>query len=232
MYLIDNSQAFPFDPNPNWSQFYSKGGEILEYIQDTVKKWNLDKQIVYNTRVSSCNWVEDRSQWKLAVQHAGETREEYADIVISAKGFLSTWHWPKIEGLETFKGKRVHSAGWDHDFDYKQKRIGIIGNGSSGIQILPKMAELEGTDVTSYQRGPTWVFSRMTPAQLVGSDDPSYNPVYRQEDKDKFNDPVEMKKYRRTVQGGINKAFKMVGFPTPCLLTIFHSTCAQALPVD
>jgi cation diffusion facilitator CzcD-associated flavoprotein CzcO len=85
----------------------------------------------------------------------------------------------------------------------------VIGNGSSGIQILPAMAKLDGTKVTSFQRGPTWVFSRMTPAQLVGSDDPSYNPAYRDEDKEKFQDPKEMMKYRKVVQGGINKAFKM-----------------------
>ncbi|KAF2094438.1 FAD/NAD(P)-binding domain-containing protein [Rhizodiscina lignyota] len=201
--------AFPFDPNPNWSHFYSVGSEILEYIQKTVKKWNLDKHVVYNTRVTGCYWQEDRSQWKLTIEHDGETREEYSDVVISARGFLSHWHWPKIDGLETFKGKRVHSAGWDHDFDYSHKRIAVIGNGSSGIQILPQMAKLEGTDVTSFQRGPTWVFSRMTPAQLVGSDDPSFNPEYRQQDKEKFQDPEELKKYRKVVQGGINSAFHM-----------------------
>ena len=179
-------------------------------MQKTIKKWNLDRDIVYNTRVTAAHWQEDRQQWKVTVTHNGESRDEYADVVVSARGFLSTWHWPPIPGLHSFKGKVVHSAAWDHSFDYSGKRIAVIGNGSSGIQILPEVAKLDGTDVTSFQRGPTWVFSRMTPAALVGSDDPSFNPEYREEDKEKFRkNPDEMMRYRKVVQGGINKAFRM-----------------------
>lgn len=201
--------AFPFDPNPEWSHFYSSGQEILEYMQKTVKKWNLDRDIIFNTKVQKAEWDEARSQWRLTVSHHGEVCEEYADILVSARGFLSTWHWPKIPGLFSFKGETVHSAGWDHSFDYSHKRIGVIGNGSSGIQILPEMAKLEGTTVTSFQRGPTWVFSRMTPAALLGSDDPSPNPEYREEDKQRLRDPGEMKEYRKNIQSGVNKAFRL-----------------------
>lgn len=165
--------------------------------------------MLYNTKVTSAAWKENRSQWELDLEHHGQRRTESADIVISARGFLSTWHWPQIPGLEDFAGHKVHSAGWDHSYDYSHKRIGVIGNGSSGVQILPSMAKLPGTTVTSFQRGPTWVFSRMTPALLVGSDDPSYNPTYRDEDKEKFRDPEELKKYRKVVQGGINSAYGM-----------------------
>lgn len=62
-----------------------------------------------------------------------------------------------VVGLSDFQGRQVHSAGWDHNYDYSFKRIAIIGNGSSGIQILPEMARLPGTQVISFQRGPTWV---------------------------------------------------------------------------
>jgi cation diffusion facilitator CzcD-associated flavoprotein CzcO len=145
----------------------------------------------------------------LNLEYEGKARDESVDILISARGFLSTWHWPQIQGLESFQGQKVHSAGWDHSYDYSGKRIGIIGNGSSGIQILPVMAALPGTEVTSFQRSPTWVFSRMTPGNLVGSDNPSHNPEYREEDKQRFRDPEELKKYRKVVQAGVNKAFKM-----------------------
>lgn len=178
-------------------------------MQKTVKKWNLDKHVQYNTKVTNTVWQEDASQWRITVDHQGQSRDDLVDILISARGFLSTWHWPQIPGLDDFKGHKVHSAGWDHSVDYSGKRIGVIGNGSSGIQILPAMAKLPGTQVTSFQRGPTWVFSRMTPADLVGSDDPSFNPVYREEDKQSFRDPETLKKYRKAVQSGINKAFRM-----------------------
>ncbi|KAL9096973.1 MAG: hypothetical protein Q9165_000937 [Trypethelium subeluteriae] len=201
--------AFPFSPNPNWSRFYSTGPEILEYMQKTVKEWSLDRNVKFRNTVKGAYWQEKRSQWKLIIEHEGTEREEYADVLISARGFLSKPKWPSISGLQDFQGKRVHSAMWDHSFDYTHKRIGIIGNGSSAIQILPQMAKLEGAQVTSFQHGPTWIFSRMTPAKLVGSEDPSFNPPFRDEDRQRFQDPQELKKYRKTIQGGINSAFKM-----------------------
>jgi len=201
--------AFPFEPNPEWSHFFSTGQEIQEYFVRTVKKWKLDEYVRFNHRVNEARWVEEETRWRLRVQHEGREFEDHADILISAKGFLSSWRWPEIEGIHEFKGKKVHSAEWDHSYDYSHKRIAVIGNGSSGIQILPEMAKLEGAEVTSFQRGPTWAVSRHTPAKLVGSDDTSPNPVYREEDKERFRNPEEMKKYRKTVQHNVNAAFKL-----------------------
>ena len=208
--MTDSLQAFPFSPNPNWSHFYSTGPEILEYMQKTVKEWDLERNVQFKNTVKGAYWQEDRAQWKLIVEHEGKERDEYADLLISARGFLSKHKWPSIPGLHDFTGKLVHSAAWDHSYDYSHKRIGIIGNGSSGIQILPQMAKLEGAQVTSFQNGPTWIVSRMTPAKLVGSTDPSFNPPFRDEDRQRFQDPQELKKYRKTIQGNINSAFRMV----------------------
>lgn len=81
-------QAFPFDPNPNWSQFYADGDEILEYMVKTVDKWNLRKHIQFNTRVVGLDWEEDSGRWKILVEADGKQREEYANVVLSARGFL------------------------------------------------------------------------------------------------------------------------------------------------
>jgi cation diffusion facilitator CzcD-associated flavoprotein CzcO len=53
--------------------------------------------------------------------------------------FLSNWKWPKLEGLTDFKGQLLHSARWDSSYDFKGKKVAVIGNGSSGIQIVPKL---------------------------------------------------------------------------------------------
>jgi len=201
--------AFPFEPNPEWSHFFSTGGEIQDYFVRTVTKWKLDEHVQFNHRVAEARWVEDRARWRLEIEHDGKRFTDHADILISARGFLSTWRWPSIRGLHDFRGHKTHSADWDHSYDYSHKRIAVIGNGSSGIQILPELAKLEGAHVTSFQRGPTWVFSRHTPAKLVGSDDPSPNPEYREEDKERFRNPEELKQYRKKVQGGVNGAFKL-----------------------
>lgn len=203
--------AFPFDPNPDWSHFYSTGPQIQEYITKTVKKWNLDRDIQFRTRVLGTYWQEEAGQWKVVVEHEGCQREEYADILVSAQGFLNTWKWPEISGLQNFEGHKVHSASWDHSYDYSHKRIAVIGNGSSGIQILPALARLEGTQLTSFQRGPTWVVARMDPGRLLGKPNIGSNPEYTEEDKRKFREDREHHhQYRRNLIHRINLAFRMV----------------------
>jgi len=124
---------------------------------------------------------------------------------------FSAWSWPSIPGLRKFRGHKVHSANWDHDFDYSNKKIAVIGNGSSGIQILPQMAKLQGTQVTSFQRAPTYVVSTMNPGSLLGNDGPAYNPEYTDEERRLFRDePQRHHKYRKTIIHKINDSFKMV----------------------
>ena len=87
--MLSVSQAFPFDPNPNWSKFYADGDEILEYMQKTVDKWNLRRDIEFNTRVISLDWIEADGKWKVRVRKTGqEERDELFDVLVSAQGFL------------------------------------------------------------------------------------------------------------------------------------------------
>lgn len=134
-----------------------------------------------------------------------------------------------------FKGHKVHSAEWDHSYDYSGKRIGIIGNGSSGIQILPKLAQLEGTEIVSFQRGPTWITPSLGEAlganpadgkqskdDSLGSNDTtddssatSFNPKYDSTDKENFHDKKTHTEYRKMLQQGMNKGFKLVRYTNP-----------------
>lgn len=119
--------------------------------------------------------------------------------------------WPAIPGLKDFKGHVTHSARWDHDFDYSNKRIAVIGNGSSGIQIVPQMAKLPGTDVMNFIRGPTWVTYRVSPATHLGRPSDEVNPSYLDEEKKRFAEhPTAMRDHRRAIIGRSTKAFRMV----------------------
>ena len=84
------SQAFPFDPNPDWSRFYSSGAEIHEYIVKTAKKWNLDRDVQLNTKVVRAEWVELKGMWKVTVENQGKIRYEWADVLISGQGALES----------------------------------------------------------------------------------------------------------------------------------------------
>ncbi|KAJ5712612.1 hypothetical protein N7493_009080 [Penicillium malachiteum] len=201
--------AFPFDPNPDWSRFYSSGEEIEKYIKDTVRKWNLDRDLQLNTKVVGAYWEEDAGRWRLVVEHDGKQREECCDILVSAQGVLVHHSWPDIPGLHDFKGHLTHSADWDHDYDYSNKRIAVIGNGSSGIQITPQMAKLPGTEVINFMRSPAWVYYRVPPSKHLGREVDDANPAYSEEEKKKFNDPESHKEYRKAIISRTNKAFRL-----------------------
>jgi cation diffusion facilitator CzcD-associated flavoprotein CzcO len=124
---------------------------------------------------------------------------------------LSRHHsWPDIPGLGDFKGHVTHSAHWDHDYDYSNKRIAVIGNGSSGIQITPQMAKLPGTEVVNFMRSPAWVYYRVPPSKHLGREVEDANPAYSEEEKERFRDPDAHKEYRKGIISRTNKAFRLV----------------------
>jgi cation diffusion facilitator CzcD-associated flavoprotein CzcO len=90
----------------------------------------------------------------------GEVMTEEADIVVAARGNLNDIAWPEIQGLETFKGKMMHSAAWDPEYDFKHKKIGIIGGGSSSIQIVPELRKVEGAQLSCFVRSNVWISNR------------------------------------------------------------------------
>lgn len=88
----------------------------------------------------------------------------------------------------------------------------MIGNGSSGIQIVPQLQKLPGTDVTNFIRGPTWVYYRVPPSKHLGRETDDPNPAYTEEEKKKWReDPEALKQYRKGMIHRTNKAFSMVG---------------------
>lgn len=88
-------------------------------------------------RVRKAVWLEDINQWHIEVEHipSGTLKQDRCDVLVNATGFLNKWRWPEIEGLETFAGPKVHSANWDHSVEFKDKVVGLIGTGSSAIQV-------------------------------------------------------------------------------------------------
>jgi cation diffusion facilitator CzcD-associated flavoprotein CzcO len=97
----------------------------------------------------------------ITVENAeGVSTTEEVDIVIAARGNLNDPAWPEIAGLESFKGKKIHSAAWDQDYDFENKKIGVIGGGSSSIQIVPELQKVEGTQLSCFVRSKVWISNR------------------------------------------------------------------------
>ncbi|KAH7139734.1 hypothetical protein B0J13DRAFT_596754 [Dactylonectria estremocensis] len=153
------SYQFSFAPNPYWSSLYAPGPEIRAYMQDVAQRYGAMRYIKVSHKVEAASWNTGDKKWHITVLNlkTGRQFEEVADVLISAKGGLNQIFWPKITGLDTFKGKLMHSGAWDESYDARNKKIGIIGNGSSAIQIVPSLQSLEGTNLWCFARSPTWI---------------------------------------------------------------------------
>lgn len=99
----------------------------------------------------------------------------------------------------------MHSAEWNRDYDYSNKRIAVIGNGSSAIQIVPQLVE-EAAHLTNFVRNATWITPGLSSAIIDGE----INHTYTEDEKREFQDPEKLKAYRRKIQQGINEGFAVV----------------------
>ncbi|KAL6234087.1 hypothetical protein BDW75DRAFT_251673 [Aspergillus navahoensis] len=147
-----------FEPNKEWSQFYASSKEIHAYWKRVALKFGCEEYIRFRTRVVEAVWDETECKWRLRVQDTtnGAVHTDQCDILISATGVLNNWKWPNIPGLDGFKGKLMHSASWDESYQYNGHRVAVIGNGSSGIQILPAILP-KVSHIDHYIRGRTWI---------------------------------------------------------------------------
>lgn len=180
-------------------------------MKATTKKWNLDRDVKLNHRVVEAVWQEEEGHYTITVENEGRRFQTTADVLISCQGVLNKWKWPNIEGLETFKGHKCHSAAWDQDYDFSNKTIAVIGNGSSGVQIIPKLAELPGSQIIAVQRTPNWVYIPKGVATFLGNDQGQGNPTYTEEDIRRFQeDPEYHRTYRRKMIHSFNSAFPSV----------------------
>jgi cation diffusion facilitator CzcD-associated flavoprotein CzcO len=143
--------SYSFRPNPTWSRFMAPGPEIHRYFRQVADERGLTPHIRFGTEVTSARFQDGR--WWLTTADG----EEAFDVLVTATGVLRVPRYPDIEGLDTFAGPMFHSARWDHSVSLHDKRIGLIGTGSSGVQIT---AELGGKvrGLTIFQRTAQWVY--------------------------------------------------------------------------
>ncbi|KPI42856.1 putative sterigmatocystin biosynthesis monooxygenase stcW [Cyphellophora attinorum] len=211
-----HSYVYSFEPNPGWSNFYAPSQEIQQYLQKVADKYSAGRFIKLGHKVVGCAWDATRSKWKIDIQRiaTGETFSDEADVIVAARGGLNDYVWPKIDGLWSFKGKIVHSAAWDTSFDYSNKRIGVIGGGSSAIQIVPKLQKLAGTQLSCFIRSKTWISSTFgaSAMQKLGLD----HEEFTQEDFDKYmSDPKKYHEFRKMIEteGNAMHPFSLKGSP-------------------
>lgn len=147
-----HAYTYSFEPNPEWSRFFAEGKEIQKYFEHVFKKYKLDEMARFNEAVTSCTYANGKWTVKTA---KGNTYT--CDMLFSATGILHKPNFPDIKGLKDFSGVCMHTAQWDEKVDLKNKRIGVIGTGSTAVQVIPELINTEGTDVTVFQRTAQWI---------------------------------------------------------------------------
>lgn len=156
--IPSHSYQFSFNPKVDWSALYAPSWEIRDYLQDTAKKYGADRFMKLRHEVTECTWDNARGKWIVMVKRpSGDIFKDESDVLISARGLLNHKQWPDIEGLKDFQGEVMHSADWNDDYDFTHKRIGVIGSGSSAIQIIPSLQKVPGAQLNCFMRSKTWI---------------------------------------------------------------------------
>lgn len=136
----------------NFQQHYRLQPEILNYLEDFAQRFDLMKDMTLGVEVRGAVWDEDGICWQ--VELAGG-RKISARFVVTALGLLSMPKMPAIDGIESFTGEMVHTSRWPENATWKGKRVGIIGTGSTGVQVITAIAP-DVRHLTVFQRSPQY----------------------------------------------------------------------------
>jgi 4-hydroxyacetophenone monooxygenase len=149
--------SYAFEPNHDWSHFFAKRDELWKYFERVADKYDLRKHIRLGTEVRDARYDEKDALWRVTAQSAdGAEHQLAARVLVSAVGVLNRPKLPDIEGLASFAGPAFHTAQWDRNFDWRGKRVAMIGTGASGHQVGPSIAP-DVERLMIFQRSPHWV---------------------------------------------------------------------------
>ena len=133
----------------DWSGKYPEQPEILSYLNHVADRFDLRRNIQFNTRVTSARFLEDSNRWEIETDQGDRVT---AQFLITGIGCISAGNVPDIKGLHSFQGEWYHTGSWPHEkVDFAGKRVAVIGTGSSGVQSIPVIAEQAG-HLTVFQR--------------------------------------------------------------------------------
>lgn len=148
-----HSYTYSFAPYPEWKANFAGGPEILTYFEKVVTDFGLQDYIRLNAEVTACRFDEERARW--IVEAAGQSPYA-ADVVIVASGILHHPRLPDISGMDSFSGRSFHSARWDDRASVDHARVGVIGGGSTGVQLVSNLAG-RAARLVHFQRTPQWI---------------------------------------------------------------------------
>jgi cation diffusion facilitator CzcD-associated flavoprotein CzcO len=165
--------SYSFAPSPDWSRHFSPGAEIQAYLERVADDEGVTEHVRLGDEVISCLF--DDGRWK--IETASGFRDD-VDFVIAATGVLHHPRIPDIEGIEEFGGSLFHSARWDHSARLDGARVGIVGTGSTSVQIVSAIVD-RVSKLSLFQRTAQWVLQQP-------------NPEYSDDERSEFREHPEL----------------------------------------
>ena len=170
-----------------WTERYATQPEILRYANHVADRFDLRKDIQFETRVSAATFDEGRCRWTIVLADGTEVSARFC---VMATGCLSSTNTPQFPGLDSFRGSVYHTGRWPHrEVDFSGQRVGVIGTGSSAIQSIPLIAE---------QAQHLFVFQR-TPHYTVPAHNAPLDPEYKRRVKAEY--PALRSRAKQTFAG-------------------------------
>ena len=182
----------PFD----WTRFFACGSEIHQYLEKVATDFDVLSRVRFGCEATQARYLESSARWEVDVRHDdGRTESLRANILISAVGAFNKPRYPDVPGIESFAGASAHTARWPAGgMDFKDKRVVVVGNGASAMQVVPAIADAVAS-LTVIQRSPQWAapFPRFKvdvpePLQWLLREVPLYRLWYRLRLSWAFND--------------------------------------------
>jgi cation diffusion facilitator CzcD-associated flavoprotein CzcO len=189
--------TYSFERNPDWTRHLPPGPEIQDYFQRTCDKYGVTPLIRFNTEITRAEWRD--GGWDLEL---GNEETDRAEIVIAATGVLHHPDIPNIPGMEDFASALFHTARWDHSVNLEGRRVGIVGMGSTGVQLISALAGVAGK-LFHFVRTPQWIM-------------PMRNGTYSEEQRAAFRaDPAALEAYMDVATYNANVENYTLGITQP-----------------
>jgi cation diffusion facilitator CzcD-associated flavoprotein CzcO len=149
--------SLSFALNPAWTQRYAPQPEILAYLKKVADDFRLTDSIHFGEAVSFARFDAATGSWMVRCDSGNI---HHARFVVSAVGQLNQPAVPDLPGRSSFPGKTMHTAEWDASYDFRGRKVAVIGNGASAIQLIPELAK-SVAHMWVFQRSPSWLVPKL-----------------------------------------------------------------------
>ncbi|RMI97252.1 hypothetical protein BD777DRAFT_159166 [Yarrowia lipolytica] len=213
-----------FDPKRDWDRPYAYGNDIKQYWGDRAKKYQLNEKTRFGHNILEAKFNKNTSQWVIQVETVADKKrsEIRADVFIATSGALNNPRYlPTQPGFDSFQGIKLHPQQWPEGLDLTGKRVALIGNGATGVQILPQIVE-QAAHVDHYAKSSSWIGHA-----LFGPGVPGY-VEYSRDDIESIKSDKDYLEFQKELHRNIGGKYDFFFYGTPAFRELTKELLAVA----